>query len=74
MMNCRHCQHSINGNERWCPNCSKFVPESLIGQVLGGKYELLGVLGMGGMGVVYRARRKRIGDEVVVKTLLPSLS
>ncbi len=42
--------------------------------MLGGKYELLGVLGMGGMGAVYRARRKRIGDEVVVKTLLPSLS
>jgi serine/threonine protein kinase len=42
--------------------------------VLGGKYELLEVLGMGGMGAVYRARRKRIGDEVVVKTLLPSLS
>lgn len=42
--------------------------------MLGGKYELLGVLGMGSMGAVYRARRKRIGDEVVVKTLLPSLA
>jgi formylglycine-generating enzyme required for sulfatase activity/tRNA A-37 threonylcarbamoyl transferase component Bud32 len=73
-MNCRHCQHSITGNPRWCPNCGKFVPESLIGQVLGDKYELLGVLGMGGMGAVYRARRKRIRDEVVVKILLPSLS
>jgi serine/threonine-protein kinase len=70
-MNCRRCRNSITGNPRWCPNCHEFVPESLIGQILGGKYELLGVLGMGGMGAVYRARRKRIGDEVVVKTLLP---
>jgi formylglycine-generating enzyme required for sulfatase activity/tRNA A-37 threonylcarbamoyl transferase component Bud32 len=73
-MNCRHCQHSIAGNERWCLNCGKFVPECLIGQVLGGKYELLDVLGMGGMGAVYRARRKRIRDEIVVKILLPNLS
>lgn len=73
-MNCRHCQHTIAGKERWCTNCGKFVPESLIGQVLGGKYELLDVLGMGGMGAVYRARRMRIGDVIVVKTLLPSLS
>lgn len=73
-MNCRRCRNSITGNPRWCPTCHEFVPESLIGQMLGGKYELLDVLGMGGMGAVYRARRKRIGDEVVVKTLLPSLS
>jgi len=72
-MNCRHCHYSIASNERWCPNCHKFVPESLIGQLLGYKYELLGVLGMGGMGAVYRARR-HIGDEVVVKILLPNLS
>ena len=45
-MNCRHCQSSIAGNERWCPTCGKFVPESLIGQVLGGKYELLDVRAM----------------------------
>jgi formylglycine-generating enzyme required for sulfatase activity/tRNA A-37 threonylcarbamoyl transferase component Bud32 len=73
-MNCRYCQHIIPGNERWCRDCGKFVPECLIGQVLGAKYELLDVLGMGGMGAVYRARREHIGDEVVVKTLLPSLS
>jgi serine/threonine protein kinase len=72
-MNCRHCQYSVTGDSRWCLNCGKFVPESLIGRVLGEKYELLSVLGMGAMGAVYRARRKHIGDEVVVKILLPNL-
>ena len=73
-MNCRRCRNSITDNPRFCPNCHEFVPECLIGQVLGGKYELLAVLGMGGMGAVYRARRQRIGDDVVVKILLPSLA
>jgi serine/threonine protein kinase len=43
--------------------------EALEGRVLDGKYEILGRLGEGGMGAVYRARRVHIGDEVAVKVL-----
>ena len=34
-----------------------------------GKYPVLGVLGVGGMGVVYRAIDKSVGREVAIKTL-----
>jgi serine/threonine-protein kinase len=43
--------------------------DALVGRVLDEKYEVLGRLGEGGMGAVYRARRVHIGDEVAVKVL-----
>ncbi len=45
-------------------------PDPLIGRVIDSKYELTSQLGKGGMSVVYRARRVRIGDDVAVKILL----
>ncbi|HEY9405620.1 MAG TPA: WD40 repeat domain-containing serine/threonine-protein kinase, partial [Pyrinomonadaceae bacterium] len=45
------------------------APDPLLGQVLDSKYELVARLGEGGMGMVYRARRAHIGDEVAVKVL-----
>lgn len=45
-------------------------PDPLIGRLIDGKYELTAQLGKGGMSVVYRARRVRIGDDVAVKILM----
>jgi serine/threonine-protein kinase len=41
--------------------------------VLGGRYQLSQVIGSGGMGEIYRARRLHIGDTVAVKVLRPDV-
>lgn len=45
----------------------------LIGKQLG-NYEILGLLGQGGMAVVYRARDTRLNREVAIKVIHPEMS
>jgi serine/threonine protein kinase len=54
-------------------NKSNARSESLVGQVLDNQYEILSLIGEGGMSVVYKARHNMLRKIVAIKTMLPSL-
>jgi eukaryotic-like serine/threonine-protein kinase len=43
------------------------------GQTFGNRYEIKGVLGVGGMGMVYKANDKELGEVLAIKTLKPEM-
>jgi len=45
------------------------VPDPLLGRTLAGRYEVVGRLGEGGVGVVYRAKQAHLGRYVAIKVL-----
>jgi serine/threonine protein kinase len=48
------------------------TPHGLIGQTIGGRYRVRGVLGEGGMGTVYDAEHLGLSRQVAIKVLSPT--
>ena len=54
-------------DEGFCPHCRtrfSFLPKLKAGDLVDDRYELIGCLAYGGLGWIYLARDKNIGDEV----------
>jgi eukaryotic-like serine/threonine-protein kinase len=69
---CPSCNQSFDDSNAFCPTDGEVLqesPESIVGQVIEGKYKIESFIAQGGMGAVYRARHILLGDEVVIKTL-----
>ena len=69
---CATCNNTFEDSQSFCPRDGEVLhehAETIVGQVLEGKYEVESFIAQGGMGAVYRARHILLGDYVVIKTL-----
>jgi tRNA A-37 threonylcarbamoyl transferase component Bud32/tetratricopeptide (TPR) repeat protein len=76
MLACPACASSCDEAHRFCPACGfpleqvgKQSEDPLVGRTLSGGYMLLELIGVGGMGRVYRAEQQALGRTVAVKVI-----
>ena len=74
---CVSCGQEYPGNLELCPDDGTLLTpigkEPKVGEIFADRYEILGIIGDGGMGKVYKARHNLMKRLVAIKMLLPHL-
>ena len=77
---CQQCGGSGDPEDRFCARCGAArrgsagaAVDPLLGRTVGGAYALHELIGVGGMGRVYRAEQTALGRTVAVKVIHPHL-
>ncbi len=77
---CPHCNNSCATGSQYCPACGfpigtipKNESDKFIGTTLPAGYHIMDLIGVGGMGRVYRAEQSVLGRTVAVKIIHPHL-
>lgn len=79
MQQCHQCGVSLDALDRFCRGCGaasdsdERLKDELVGRVIAGSYVVQELVGVGGMGRVYRAEQRMLGRTVAIKVVHPHL-